>query len=300
MLKHFGSKVRNLRVTRNITREDFCGDETELSVRQLARIESGQSIPNLTKAHYIAKQLNVKLDILTGGESLELPKRYKELKYKLLRTPTYGDANRLAVREAYFDEIYEVFYEELPEDERLIIDCMQSKLDVHFSVNDNFGITILHDYFDQIKKKKEYTTNDFVMIDLYLLCFSINYGMKSLYSLENYHFIMSKLLEQDNLLPEDNFQLNNVLLNHVELAFQFKQKKYVQQIIHRSNAIMTEIHDFQKRPILSLIEWKYLLIIEKDRTKAETCFKQSILFAELIGDLYLKGKLIEEWNKYLT
>ncbi|MCW1004791.1 Cro/Cl family transcriptional regulator, partial [Streptococcus anginosus] len=81
-------------------------------------------------------------------------------------------------------------YEELPEDERLIIDCMQSKLDVHFSVNDNFGITILHDYFDQIKKKKEYTTNDFVMIDLYLLCFSINYGMKSLYSLENYHFIM--------------------------------------------------------------------------------------------------------------
>lgn len=54
MLKHFGSKVRNLRVTRNITREDFCGDETELSVRQLARIESGQSIPNLTKAHYIA------------------------------------------------------------------------------------------------------------------------------------------------------------------------------------------------------------------------------------------------------
>lgn len=95
MLKHFGSKVRNLRVTRNITREDFCGDETELSVRQLARIESGQSIPNLTKAHYIAKQLNVKLDILTGGESLELPKRYKELKYLILRIPTYADAERL-------------------------------------------------------------------------------------------------------------------------------------------------------------------------------------------------------------
>ncbi|WP_425227994.1 hypothetical protein [Streptococcus agalactiae] len=32
---------------------------------------------------------------------------------------------------------------------------------------------------------------------------------------------------------------------------------------------MTEIHDVQKSPILRLIEWKYLLIIEKDRTKAE-------------------------------
>nr|WP_242017929.1 hypothetical protein [Streptococcus agalactiae] len=40
---------------------------------------------------------------------------------------------------------------------------------------------------------------------------------------------------------------------------------------------MTEIHDFQKRPILSLIEWKYLIYIEYDRPTAETCFKESIL-----------------------
>ena len=153
MLKHFGSKVRNLRVTRNITREDFCGDETELSVRQLARIESGQSIPNLTKAHYIAKQLNVKLDILTGGESLELPKRYKELKYLILRIPTYADAERLKLRECQFDHIFEEFYDNLPEDECLAIDSLQAKFEVYQTGDINFGVEVLCECFDKVKYK---------------------------------------------------------------------------------------------------------------------------------------------------
>ncbi|HGD6884722.1 TPA: hypothetical protein ACI0CR_001754 [Streptococcus agalactiae] len=47
MLKHFGSKVRKFRESQQVTREEFCGDESELSVRQLARIEAGESVPNL-------------------------------------------------------------------------------------------------------------------------------------------------------------------------------------------------------------------------------------------------------------
>ncbi|MCC9843981.1 helix-turn-helix domain-containing protein, partial [Streptococcus agalactiae] len=156
---HFGSKVRNLRVTRNITREDFCGDETELSVRQLARIESGQSIPNLTKAHYIAKQLNVKLDILTGGESLELPKRYKELKYLILRIPTYADADRLKLRECQFDHTFEEFYDNLPEDECLAIDSLQAKFEVYQTGDINFGVEVLCECFDKVKYKEKYTLN---------------------------------------------------------------------------------------------------------------------------------------------
>ena len=39
-ISDFGIKVRHLRESKGIVREDFCGDETELSVRQLARIET--------------------------------------------------------------------------------------------------------------------------------------------------------------------------------------------------------------------------------------------------------------------
>lgn len=94
-MEKFGEKIRLMREEKGISREEFCGDETELSVRQLARIELNQSIPNLSKASFIANRLGVKLGTLTDGDSLELPKRYKELKYLLLRTPTYGDQVRL-------------------------------------------------------------------------------------------------------------------------------------------------------------------------------------------------------------
>ena len=80
-VKKFGNKIRILREKKGISREEFCGDETELSVRQLARIELNQSIPNLSKAQFIANRLGVKLGTLTDGDSLEFPKRYKELKY---------------------------------------------------------------------------------------------------------------------------------------------------------------------------------------------------------------------------
>lgn len=94
-MEKFGAKVRTLREEKGISREEFCGDETELSVRQLARIEKGQSVPTLNKVGYIAKVLNVTIGELVDGKNLELPTRYKELKYLLLRTPTYGDEKRL-------------------------------------------------------------------------------------------------------------------------------------------------------------------------------------------------------------
>ena len=54
-ISDFGVKVRQLRESKGIAREEFCGDETELSVRQLARIETG-SLPTLSKAQFIAKR----------------------------------------------------------------------------------------------------------------------------------------------------------------------------------------------------------------------------------------------------
>lgn len=110
-----------------------------MSVRQLARIEKGQSVPTLNKVGYIAKVLDVTIGELVDGKNLELPTRYKELKYLLLRTPTYGDEKRLQRQTSYFDEIAERYYEVIPEEERLVIDCLQSKIDVHFSDDVNFG-----------------------------------------------------------------------------------------------------------------------------------------------------------------
>lgn len=46
--KEFGQRVRQLRESASMTREQFCDDELELSVRQLTRIEAGASKPTFS------------------------------------------------------------------------------------------------------------------------------------------------------------------------------------------------------------------------------------------------------------
>ena len=295
-LEKFGIKVRALREKRGISREEFCGDETELSVRQLARIELEQSIPNLSKAQFIANHLGVTLGTLTDGNSLELPRRYEELKYLLLRTPTYGDNVRLERKGEYFDEIAEKFYDMIPEEEKLIIDCLQSKLDVHFSDDVNFGEGLLNDYFDQVNRKRFFSINDLILIDLYFICLKTVKTYEGIYNIDFYDRLMEKLINQKRISPETDLILNNVLLNNIDLAFKLKRENYVERVIDISNNIMTEIHDFQRRPILSLVEWKYYLKFKCDFVAAEQSFTNATLFARLVGDAYLENKLKEEWQ----
>ncbi|VUX20725.1 Helix-turn-helix domain protein [Streptococcus pasteurianus] len=299
-MEKFGIKVRALREKKGISREEFCGDETELSVRQLPRIEKGQSVPTLNKGVYIAKVLGVTIGELTYGKNLELSTRYKELKYLLLRTPTYGDEERLKRQTSYFDEISEKYYEVIPEEERLIIDCLQSKLDVHFSDDVNFGEGILNDYFDQVIRKKNFQINDLVLIDLYFACLASSKSFVGIYSLDLYDKLMECLLDQENLSPETSLILNNVLLNNVDLVLRFHRESFMKRIIIKSDTIMTSVHDFQRRPVLSLVEWKYYLQFKKDFLAAQKSYSNAILFANLIGDTYLENKLIEEWNNDTT
>ena len=295
-MKKLGIKVRQLREDRGLTREEFCGDESELSVRQLARIEGGNNNPNVVSIKYIANRLGMTVGELVDGQDLSLSADYLELKQKLLRIPTYGDQARLKEREQYFTSIYERFYDQLPEDEQLIIDCLQSKLDVHFSDNDSFGLGILQDYFEQTFKKSTYTVNDFVFFDLYLVCFAYKKNQEPFYEEEQYDLVMAKLLNSNPPLAEEKFQLNNVLLNNIKLAFGLEKWDIIENIVSKSNQLMTEIHDFQKRPILSLIEWKYQLYAKQDMTLATQSYQNAILFAKLIGDDYLEKQLSQEWQ----
>lgn len=89
-LREFGKKIKRLRLAKKISRSEFCGDESELSIRQLIRIENGESRPILTKLKYIAERLGVE-DYKLMPSYIELDKEYLELKYFLMRIPTYED-----------------------------------------------------------------------------------------------------------------------------------------------------------------------------------------------------------------
>lgn len=55
---------------------------------------------------------------------------------------------------------------------------------------------------------------------------------------------MAKLLNSNPPLAEEKFQLNNVLLNNIKLAFGLEKWDIIENIVSKSNQLMTEIHDF--------------------------------------------------------
>ncbi|ABF36986.1 TPA: transcriptional regulator Rgg4/ComR [Streptococcus pyogenes] len=298
MLEHFGGKVKVLRLEKRISREDLCGDESELSVRQLARIELGQSIPSLSKVIFIAKALNVSVGYLTDGADLELPKRYKELKYLILRTPTYMDDGKLQVREEQFDEIFEDYYDKLPEEEKIIIDCLQATLDTLLSENTNFGIDLLQEYFNQIKTKVRFRQNDLILLELYLAYLDIE-GMDGQYSDKIfYDSLLDNLSEQFEQFELDElFIVNKIIIDISSLSLKNNRLDNLEKAIEMSQKIMAKIQDWNRMPILKLIEWKYFLIKQKDVIKAEQSFMKACLFAQMTADQYLENKLIQEWEK---
>lgn len=300
-VEKFGEKVRLLREEKGISREEFCGDETELSVRQLARIELSQSVPNLSKASFIANQLGVKLGVLTDGDSLELPKRYKELKYLILRTPTYKDEKRLLLKDSYFDEIYADFYDNLPEEEQLVVECMRSKADVFLTDNSHLATKLLKDYFYQIKTKRRYSINDLIIIDLYMVCANASNYTYSMFNQDEFKDIADNLLKQEKFFSlEEIFVLNNTLFNSLSLLLDLEMWDEIDNTFLVLKGIMAKIQDYHKKPILNMIEWKYILKSKGEVERARKLYEEAVLYAHLIDDTYLAHKITEEWENDAT
>ncbi|MGT2755291.1 helix-turn-helix domain-containing protein [Streptococcus ovis] len=296
MPQRFGTRVRKLREEKGITREEFCGDESELSVRQLARIEMGKSLPRISTVFFIADVLEVKVGQLTDGEEMALPKRYQELKYSILRTPVYMDPKRVSEREAQFDEISECFYEELPEDEKLTIDCLQAVLDTFSTKSIDFSKGLLEEYLEQIKIKKQYGMNDLILLHLYLSGLKWNEigGVEKEFVLS----LLNKLfLNYNQYTVEELFMLNVLLVNLCSIYLIEKSKKEIEFVLEKTKEIMNKIQDFNKMPIISLLEWKYSLTCLDDAVRAKKCYKKADMFAGMMGDIYLQKQLKEEWEK---
>lgn len=294
----FGLKIKALREEQNKTREEICGDESELSVRQLARIEQGQSIPSLAKAIYISNELGVSLSSITEDGEFDLPKRYKELKHLILRTPTYKDKEKVRIREKQFDEIFIHFYDDLPEEEKLVVDGLQASLDVALSKNINFGSDILNDYFEQIKVKNCFTRNDLIIIDLYLICVRTSKFSDAIYDPAIYESLLKKTIAQIDCAEIDDFYvLNQVLITFYTISIQLDRAKELELIISNCNRIMSIVNDFYRMPILYVMEWKYSIKYLDDFKKATSFYHKAKLFAQMTGDSDLAEKIENEWRR---
>ena len=286
-----GKRIRTLRTEKGLSREAFCGDEKELTVRQLGRIETGNNLPSLAKLDYIAEVLGIPMSQLIDEGLLIVPKEYLKLKTKLIRQSIHGDEEKIHQREDIFEDIQERFYDQLPEDEQVAVEVLQAIDDVYVSENAEFGEGLIEEYFNQTLLQTEYSVNDLLILYLYFLSSAISF--------KRHDEIFKKV--RNNIVTiidcSDNTYMH--LLQRVLIAillYQLRNEYYedISVIFSFLREIMMEIQDSNLKPTVDYLEAKYYLYGGKDKEKALQYYEKAISGAEFFNDINFKNRVIEE------
>ena len=289
-----GKRIRTLRTEKGLSREAFCGDEKELTVRQLGRIETGNNLPSLAKLDYIAGVLGIPMSQLIDEGMIIVPKEYLKLKTKLIRQSIHGDEEKIRQREAIFEDIQERFYDQLPEDEQVAVEVLQAIDDVYVSENAEFGEGLIEEYFNQTLLQTEYSVNDLLILYLYFLSNAISFKRND--------DVLKKV--RNNIVTiidcSDNTYMH--LLQRVLIAillYQMRNEYYenISVIFSFLREIMMEIQDSTLKPTVDYFEAKYYLYGEKNKEKALQYYEKAISGAEFFNDINFKNRVIEEMKE---
>ena len=299
-MNQLGEKIRLLREEKGLSRPVFCGDESELSVRQLVRIEKGEFRPTIKTLEYIANRLDIPSYILMPDYK-ELPKRYQELKYFLLHHPDYGDKELQEQKEEYFDEIFENFYDDLPRDEKMIVDCLQAIDEVRATDNEQYGIALLDESFEELWNQREFSFSDLLKIRLYFLCSyleNIKKGQLSISEQQKLQLMFQKVCNNvENSGTDDLFLVRDVLFAGLGSCELLNDLELFKLAVEKLNWISEKTRDFQKQPIVLMVEWKYY--IQTDYETAKQQYEAAKMMSRMFGNEKLLVSLDNEWAEDL-
>ena len=299
-MNELGEKVRLLREEKGLSRPVFCGDESELSVRQLVRIEKGEFRPTIKTLEYIADRLEIPSYVLMSDYK-ELPKRYQELKYFLLHHPDYGDKELQEQKEEYFDEIFESFYDDLPRDEKMIVDCLQAIDEVRATDNEQYGIALLDESFEELWNQREFSFSDLLKIRLYFLCSyleNIKKGQLSISEQQKLQLMFQKVCNNvENSGTDDLFLVRDVLFAGLGSCELLNDLELFKLAVEKLNWISEKTRDFQKQPIVLMVEWKYYIHTDYDTAKQK--YEEAKMMARMFGNEKLILSLDKEWSEDL-
>ena len=299
-MNELGEKVRILREEKGLSRPVFCGDESELSVRQLVRIEKGEFRPTIKTLEYIAERLEIPSYVLMPDYK-ELPKRYQELKYFLLHHPDYGDKELQEQKEEYFDEIFECFYDDLPRDEKMIVDCLQAIDEVRATDNEQYGIALLDESFEELWNQREFSFSDLLKIRLYFLCSyleNIKKGQLSISEQQKLQLMFQKVCNNvEKSGTDDLFLVRDVLFAGLGSCELLNDLELFKLAVEKLNWISEKTRDFQKQPIVLMVEWKYYIQTDYDTAKQK--YEEAKMMARMFGNEKLIVSLDNEWSEDL-
>ncbi|EHJ52785.1 helix-turn-helix domain-containing protein [Streptococcus macacae] len=286
-----GQKIREEREKKGLSREQLCAGEEELTVRQLVRIELGQSLPSIVKLEYIADVLKTDLSTLLAGENITIPEDYFAMKYQLFKFPSYGDSERLSKKVQMIEDIYEKYFEILPEEELFTLELMDNALDYLTIGKTASAEVIFEDFFKQLLLKDTYSLNDLLLVKYYAIqCQSTKtYDEATLQTLEN------KILQQETSGDEYyNIELLGVLTAVAGVYLDHGSYSRLKTLTDRMSEVVTKTQQHSAKPLVLIYEAKYYLYAEHNKEKAKECYDLAALLAQNFGDEVLEANLLAE------
>ena len=286
-----GKRIREEREQLGLTREQVCDTEEELTVKQLMRIELGRSLPTIVKLQYISDKLGVSLNYLLGETKLDIPEEYYQAKYKLMKSPVYGDLERIKKKLQDIEELYEKYIDILPEDKLLTIDIIERTLNfISEEKKEDLVEIVFEDYLNQVLKKEEYTLNDLLLIKYYSVqCQGSSYDKTTI---EHFRMkLIKQRLQGDEL---SNVELLGALSAIAGIYVMHHDYKNMKTIVDKMYEVMHSIMQHSYQPGIAMLEAKYYLFYENNRDKATDLYNKAILLAEAFGDqVFIKNLKIE-------
>ena len=291
-----GKRIREERERQGLTREQVCDTEEELTVKQLMRIELGRSLPTIVKLQYISDKLSVSLNYLLGETKLDIPEDYYKAKYKLMKSPVYGDSERIKKKLEDIEDLYDNYIDVLPEDELLAIDLIERTLNFMISEEESLIESVFEDYLVQALKKETYSLNDLLLISYYAFrCQDYDYDK------ERIEKFRRKLINQE-LQGEElfNVELIGALSAIAGIYVMHHDYKEMKSVVDKMYVLIDKTLQQAYKPAVLVFEAKYYLFYENNRDKATELYNTATVLAEAFGDQVFIKNLKMEINNDLN
>ena len=288
-----GKRIREERERQGLTREQVCDTEEELTVKQLMRIELGRSLPTIVKLQYISDKLGVSLNFLLGETKLDIPEDYYHTKDKLMKSPVYGDSERIKKKLQDIEELYEKYIDILPEDELLTIDIIERTLNFMISEEESLIESVFEDYLIQALKKESYSLNDLLLISYYAFrCQDYDYDKEKIEKFR--HKLIKQELQGDELF---NVELIGALSAIAGIYVMHHDYKEMKSVVDKMYVLIDKTLQQAYKPAVLVFEAKYYLFYENNRDKATELYNTATVLAEAFGDqVFIKNLKMEMEN----
>ena len=257
------------------------------------RIELGRSLPTIVKLQYISDKLSVSLNYLLGETKLDIPEDYYKAKYKLMKSPVYGDSERIKKKLKDIEELYDNYIDVLPEDELLAIDLIERTLNFMISEEESLIESVFEDYLVQALKKETYSLNDLLLISYYAFrCQDYDYDKEKIEKFRR------KLINQE-LQGEElfNVELIGALSAIAGIYVMHHDYKEMKSVVDKMYVLIDKTLQQAYKPAVLVFEAKYYLFYENNRDKATELYNTATVLAEAFGDqVFIKNLKMEMEN----